>query len=253
MESYVWEVGFVTFLDKEQKRPPVQKWLLSLFPFKLYTINNYQGGCIDSEIQGHNQLQDLGAYLSLCEQFTGDGPYLLINDTLFTNHISWAWKYYVKLWQKYNSNLLEINSVWGDIRKPNNPPQEIPSHYLASWIFIIPNKTVLTTFSSQLSSAIHDSAKNPMSVSYQSYLTNFLNGNVFRGWHKIVEKTKKDQKMECYIVEHKLNRLLLESNIQLHSLQEVKPILGLFIRTIERIFTRTIFIKNYLQYFLQNK
>ncbi len=81
----------------------------------------------------------------------------------------------------------------------------------------------------------------------------FLNGNVFRGWHKIVDESKKNQKKECYIVEHQLSRLLLEANIQLHSLQEGNSTMGLFIRTIERINTRTTFIKNYLQYSLQNK
>ena len=253
MKSFVWEVGYVTFLGKDQKRPPIQQWLKPLIPFQLNTINNYPNGCVDLEIQGHNQIQDLGAYLSLCQQFKGDGPYLLINDTLFTNHISWAWKYFIKLWLKHNSNQFDANSILGDIRTPSNPPQELPSHYLASWIFVIPNKTVLTTFSNQLNHAIHNSSKNTLSASYQSYLTNFLNGDVFRGWHKIVDESKKNQKKECYIVEHQLNRLLLEANVQLHSLQEGNSTMGLFIRTIERIYTRTTFIKNYLQYSLQNK
>jgi hypothetical protein len=91
-----------------------------------------------------------------------------------------------------------------------------------------------------------------LSASYQSYLTNFLNGNVFRGWHKIVDESKKNQKKECYIVEHQLSRLLLEANIQLHSLQQENYTLGLFIRTIERINTRSIFLKNYLNRQLLN-
>jgi|GEM_PF-429320 len=253
MKSFVWEVGYVTFLGKDQKRPPIHQWLNPLTPFQLNTINNYPNGYIDSELQGHNQFQDLGAYLTLCQQFKGDGPYLLINDTLFTNHISWAWKYFIKLWLKHNSNLFDANSIWGDIRTPFNPPQELPPHYLASWIFVIPNKTVLTTFSNQLYIAIHDGSKNPLSGPYQSYLTNFLNGNVFSGWHKIVDDSEKHAKKECYIVEHRLNKLLLESKVQLRSLQEGNSTFGIFIRTIERINTRTIFLKNYLQYSFQNK
>lgn len=253
MPSFVLEVGYVTFLGKEQKRLPIRKWLKPLFPYELYIINNYPNGSIGLEIQGHNQLQDLGAYLSLCQQFKGDGPFLLINDTLFTNHIAWTWKYFIKLWLKQNFNQFDVNSIWGDIRTPSNPPKELPYHYLASWIFVIPNKTVLSTFSNQLYRAIHDASKYPLSASYQSYLTNFLNGNVLRGWHKIVDESKKNQKKKCYIVEHKLNKLLLESKLQLHSLQDANSTLGLFIRLIERINTRIIYIKNYLQYSLQNK
>jgi hypothetical protein len=250
MNPIHWEVGFVTYRKQGQKQRPIEYWLQSLFNYQLTIINNFPEAAIPPETQGHNQLQDLGAYSTLCNQFKGDGPYLIINDTLFSHHFSWAWQLFIKRWLKQQTEPLQSNTIWGDIRKPNNPPKLLPPEYLASWIFIIPNRTALLNFSTQLKLSLENTPLE-FDLEYHAYLEKFINGNVFRGWHKIVDENEKTKKKNCYFVEHKLNWLLLETNTQLKPIYKSNSFFAFTIRNLERIHTRYLYISNYLQYLLQ--
>ena len=245
-----WEVGFVTYRRQGQKQSPIESWLQNLLSYKLLIVNNFPESAIAPEIQGNNLFQDLGAYTTLCKQFTGDGPYLLINDTLFNHHFSWAWQIFIRQWLKQNAETLQSNTIWGDIRKPNNPPEFLPPIYLASWIFIIPNRTTLLNFLTQLELSLEN--PNPeFNLEYSTFLNKFLNGNILNGWHKIVNESEKAMKKKCYFVEHKLNRLLLETNTQIKPIYNSNSFFSFTIRYLERIHTRYLYISNYLQYLLQ--
>ncbi len=47
-----------------------------------------------------NRLFEFGAFEDLMLNFKSDGPYLLLNDTFFSNHVSGFWMMLIKQWSK---------------------------------------------------------------------------------------------------------------------------------------------------------
>jgi hypothetical protein len=240
------EVGFVTYSNSSRTSAELKKWLENIPTSFVHIVNNYPNRASPQEIQGHNKYQDIGAYPLLISQFKSKGPYLIINDTLFVNHSPTLWKIAIKYWMK--CPYPDKNTIWGDIRHSNTPFNEIPNTYLASWIFLIPSKEELNIFNELLLKSLENTPLQ-WSTEYNNYLNKFLNGNLFKGWHKIEQSDAKILKKQCYFLEHTISKRLLNHNIQLQPITKQKIYLYNLIRIIDRLNTRYIFLKNWISHY----
>lgn len=202
-----------------------------------WVVNNAIEGKKGVDIAGDNTAYEFSGYLVVAREFKGEGPFLIVNDTLFKNHQTPLWKALVeRLLVTANWN---ENAVWGDIRNDGNTLPERPNPFLASWIFIVPNRKVLAVFTNTLETMI----KAPMptfSEPYEQFLTAWLRKRPLGGWHGTRNEAAMKRKRLAIKYEHTLSKKLLAAGIELRSMGEKSPFRYWVTRLADRVSTRLL-------------
>lgn len=233
--AMIW--GLVTFAKRHQWSKPLMQWRSQFFRYTGWVVNNWGEQATEVEIAGHNEQYEFGGYLTLLGKMEPlRGPYVLVNDTLFRTHHTQGW---MKLLSKVPSGIeCEDRVVYGDIRWDGTALAERPNPFLASWIFVLPNKASLQLFQSVLQEVLLEEPQE-ISAEYEAFLQQWLTGGSrWRGWHGRLDVDVLARKRACVVWEHRLSLRLMASGMTLRSLGEWDPSLYARLRLIDRIKTR---------------
>ena len=231
----IW--GLVTFAKRNQWSKPLAQWRAQFFRSTGWVVNNWAEQASEGEMAGHNRQYEFGGYLTLLQKMEPlQGPYVLVNDTLFRTHHRQGW---MNLLKKVPARIeSESRAVYGDIRWDGTALPERPNPFLASWIFVLPNKESLQLFQSVLEEVLMEETP-ALSPAYESFLQDWLSANSrWRGWHGRLTPDALARKRACILWEHRLSLRLMESGMHLRSLGEWDPSLYSRLRLIDRIKTR---------------
>lgn len=227
------KLGWVIYESTPAKRAKMQAWAERVGVSEQLIVNNHAASKAADEWAGSNEAFEFSAYLQLAQAFTGEGPFVLLNDTLFRNHHGTAW---AVLTQKCLQSPSD-GVIWGDIRIEKGDIPERPKVFLASWIFVIPNRKQLNVFIQVLQSVLHQ--KHQPSAAYEAYLKAWLQpGPWYKGWHGGNDPQAIARKRAAVQWEHGLSRELRAAGCQLRSMGLHQPLLYAFIRLHDRLVTR---------------
>ncbi len=231
-------LGFVIYGSNPYKRLKMKQWQQRLGIGQAVVINNKPGDKQEDEVAGDNSHFEFSAYQQLSRLLPGDGPFILVNDTLFKNHWEWAWARLCRIALRRLS--AGENTLWGDVRIEGGHIPERPNTYLASWIFVVPNRMVLSKLEDKLAALLLQE-QPPPSMAYQQYLDNWLYPKVwYKGWHGKRTEADNQRKLRSVKLEHALSRQLPAAQIQIRSLGHFLPALYKMIRLADRLITRTL-------------
>jgi hypothetical protein len=248
--SNLWgkmKIGIITYGSLESLDSEIRKIKRRFPQATLSVINNKPGAAKADQIQGSNGDYEFGGYSEMVELWSAeaqhgtttsgsDGPFLIVNDTLFQTHYTEGWLDLVSL--SLNSMNASGSEVYGDIRRDGDSLAERPDPFLASWFFLLPNRTSLQRFSFALNQSLQE-PQTEFSEGYRLFLENWLHPKgKWRGWQGSAHPSVKERKIRCIYLEHRLSKLM-----PLHQLQIVS--MGYFgenrykvLRLIDRIRTR---------------
>lgn len=208
--------------------------------FELLLLNNRLEHEVEGALAGDNSHFEFSAYLKACRQLQGEGPFVIANDTLFKNHYPVGWG--LLLTRALARLPLHEQSVWGDIRRDGSALAERPDPFLASWIFVLPNRAALGTFEQALSEILQKPLLPP-SEAYQVFLNAWtMQGGWFSGWHGEPSPSELARKQYAIRLEHALSKALSANQLPIKSLGELVPILYFSLRIIDRLRTRWLAI-----------
>lgn len=196
----------------------------------VFVLNNHSASVEADEIAGNNQFYEFSGYRELCDRFSGEGPFVILNDTLWVNRWVRGWSKLLRSFQQKN------NGVYGDIRIENGEIPERPNTYLASWVFVLPNREVLDQFIASLDAVMHDTYPEP-SKAYRQYIDRWFAPRWYAGWHGVRSKEALSRKLHCIRMEHALSKVLLEKGLTLHSVGENRPLFYAILRIADRSYT----------------
>ena len=204
---------------------------------------------------GENRLFEFGAYEDLMLNFKSDGPYLLLNDTFFSNHVSGFWMMLIKQWSKelIKKPVLE-NIIYGDVRQDGDALKERPGLFLSSWIFMIPNRRALTIFLESLLEVTRKPIPVKHSPEYELFLTLWLQSkHPLRGWQGVRTKENLFRKRTSIYIEHQWSAHATEKGLELVSLGVNNQILYACIRILDRALARFRSFRNYARKLVTSK
>lgn len=152
---------------------------------------------------------EFSGYAAAAHHARTDGPYVLVNDTLFRSHASGLWA----KWLRAARNSLHASGVHCDVYPaPRERPAEVPDPYASSWIFYLPTRTDLKTLSAITQQIVSRPAADP-SPAYAAFLDRWLNhplpGVGYQGPRSPQDLARKRQTI---MWEHALSQLLATSN-----------------------------------------
>lgn len=229
------EVGFVLYGSTLDKRAKIAEVTQRLGGALTYLVNNHSGSCREDEIKGSNLSFEFSAYLDLLREFKGSGPFILVNDTIFRNHATSLW---VQLLESGLHSGVRYPEILGDIRIEKVHFEEKDRKYLASWIFLIPDRVSLEVFIEVLDELISKKLNAPSSA-YQHYIVDWLNRNsIFSGWHGPKDQQTLMRKELTVRLEHELSKRLVHRGIALSSFGRRSPIMYQVTRGYDRVKTR---------------
>lgn len=147
-----------------------------------------------------NSHYEFGGYLAGLQGVQTDGPYLIVNSTVFLTRALCIWK------RVLNASNFYKSSIYGDATPSPDPRiPEIPHPYYSSWIFLIRDRKVLETFTAALERTLSQVAPEP-SPAYAAYLERWLNPrNRFYGWHGPKTPESIQRKKMTIRCEHRLS------------------------------------------------
>lgn len=234
MSAHSPEVGIVVYGASPSGLHRLRRWASDVGAGQCVIIENKAGAATHGVFQGDNQYSEFSAYLQLCGLFGGDGPYLIVNDTLVRTHWTHGW---ARLCRKVLRGKLDEHAIIGDIRNDGDHIAGKPSVYLASWIFIIPSRKALDAYRAALEQALIHPETLPSA--YNQWLDRWLNpGTLSGGWHRQAGEAEKRRKRFCIITEHRLSQLLSAHGLRLVSAGRFNPVLYFLIRLADRLKTR---------------
>ncbi|MDB2589062.1 hypothetical protein N9Y33_04230 [Bacteroidia bacterium] len=204
---------------------------------------------------GENRLFEFGAFEDLMLNFKSDGPYLLLNDTFFSNHVSGFWMMLIKQWSKelIKKPVLE-NIIYGDVRLDGDALKERPGLFLSSWIFMIPNRRALTIFLESLLEVTRKPIPVKHSPEYELFLTLWLQSkHPLRGWQGVRTKENLFRKRTSIYIEHRWSAHATEKGLELVSLGVNNQILYACIRILDRALARFRAFRNYARKLVTSK
>jgi hypothetical protein len=128
--------------------------------------------------------------------------------------------------------------ILGDVRIEKVHFEEKDRKYLASWIFLIPDRVSLEVFIEVLAELISKKLNAPSSA-YQQYITDWLNRkSIFSGWHGPKDQQTLLRKELTVRLEHELSKRLSLRGIALSSFGRRSPIIYQVTRGYDRVKTR---------------
>jgi hypothetical protein len=199
------EIAIIKYGENYADNQTIRDWCKKLGCHNPIIINNKTSHLLSNEIAGDNSCYEFSAYKMALSKFKGEGPFLIVNDSLFKHHLPAAWAQMVK---KANQLKVPAPSVWGDQRKEDVSFPEKEKEFLASWIFYIPDRASLQTFQKALDEAIA-SVDLPLSPGYKGYIDQWLNGKKWlRGWKGPMDDETYKRKLLSIRLEHGLSKSL---------------------------------------------
>lgn len=238
------EIGWLIYGSDAVKRGQMKNWELELGIKEAYIVNNLASSCQVDEWAGSNRDFEFSAYARLLDAFEGPGPFVLVNDTLFRNHGH-------RLWQSLVSKVLHrpgsFPFIWGDWRSEDISFPEKPKDYLASWIFVIPDRAALALFKECLASILRGDLP-PASANYTAYVRNWLqSGKWFSGWHGPADAITLARKQRTVRLEHALSIEFKKRGLYIKSMGNSGKLLYFWIRIYDRLRTRWMALYNPLK------
>ena len=236
------EIGIITYgehFDFEKISMLFKKYFSSA---KILVLNNKKDGAKAPQIQGTNTNYEFSGYLELSNCFSGSGPYLIFNDTLFTSHFTKGWLWFICKFIPANNN--DINYIYGDLRFDGTKYEERPNPFLASWLFFIPDSETLKKFQFNLKFSM-DNRSTFISKEYDEFLNQWISPkSKFSGWHgESYSKLTKSRKKRSIILEHRLSRAFKTNGIKIRSIGVNNPVIYQVLRIVDRVKTRFIAFK----------
>lgn len=229
------ELAWLIYGSSPEKRQLMQQWSAELGISRVHIANNHPKLFEADELRGTNESYEFSAYEQLLQELKGDGPYLLVNDTLFRNHGHQLWGRLVKQALQRPG---QYPTVWGDWRSESIVFPEKPAQYLASWIFLIPDRATLTSFRACLHQIMHEPLPEA-STAYQTYITKWLQSDKwFSGWHGPSDATTLQRKQRTVRLEHALSLEMRARGLEYKSLGHFAPLFYHWIRLYDRVRTR---------------
>ena len=236
------EIGIITYGEHfafDEKFKLLKKY----FPgSKILVLNNKENSAKSSQIQGSNTNYEFSGYLELSNCFSSTGPYLILNDTLFTSHITRGW---LQLLRNFlAANKTKKQHIYGDLRYDGTRYEERPNPFLASWLFVVPDFETLKKFQVNLSFILADKS-TLISSEYEAFLDHWISPtSKLKGWHGgPINIQIKVRKKRCIILEHRLSKLLNVNGMKLSSIGINNPFIYKLLRLADRINTRLIAFK----------
>lgn len=155
-----------------------------------------------------NSHYEFGGYLAGAQRVKTEGPYVIINSTVFLTRELGLWK------RVLNASNVYSSPIYGDATaSPDTGISEIPHPYYSSWIFLIRDREALQTFTTALERTLSQVVSEP-SAAYNSYLERWLNPrNRFYGWHGPKTPRALQRKKMTIVWEHRLSAELATLDI----------------------------------------
>ncbi len=229
-------LGLLVYGDTSRFTDRIAKWADDMKPSRLVVVNNHAGMLAAGEMAGDNTHFEFSGYRVLCANLSGDGPFVIVNDTLFRNHWTGGWTQLLRIVMRRIDCTQDV--VYGDIRRDGNSIPERPDPFLASWIFVLPNRAVLLRFDQILDQLCRTDLPEP-SPAYAAFLKNWTAaGKRFRGWHGKRDPASVDRKIRAVRFEHALSEALPDAGLPIVSLGTFSPVLYRTIRVVDRLQTR---------------
>ncbi len=203
---------------------------------RLLFIENRPGTKADHA--GDNSAWEFSGYSVALKLFQGEGPYLICNDTLLRNHWHQGWSRLIAKWLIELSKTAEVQ-IWGDVRAEAFAWEEKPKVYLASWLWILPNRASLDAFRQILDHVLNTPFPEPSTL-YLEYYKNWLRKPWWAGgWYGVPNDDEMNRKLRSIRMEHALS---LEMNRHypeaLCSLGTAYPLWYRVIRLADRLLAR---------------
>jgi glycosyltransferase family protein len=233
--DYGPEIAWLIYGSDPTKRQQMNDWASALGIRHASIVNNLASSCAVDEIPGTNVDFEFSAYEQLLDSFQGPGPFVLVNDTLFRNHGQFLWQ---KLVARALADPGSYPFIWGDWREENIVFPEKPATYLASWIFVIPDRASLEVFKASLTHILHGDLP-VASEAYTKYVINWLKSDKwFSGWHGPGDEKTLMRKQRTVRLEHALSIELKKRGMIYRSLGHFGKPLYAWIRIYDRLRTR---------------
>lgn len=235
-------IGLVVYGNSAKWQQQIAGLKKDLQPTQLLVVNNDHQNCHPEEIRGDNSSFEFSAYAQLGSLLEGDGPFVIANDTLFKTHWQRGW---TKLLQKAITQMDRHElAVWGDIRTDGDDIPERPVLFLASWIFVLPNRQSLEAFTQILSELCATKMQEP-SPAYALFLHWWTSpSRRLRGWHGPRTAENLQRKIRSIRLEHALSTAFHQNHLPIHSLGQFSPLAYKFLRLFDRLRTRLDSLKS---------
>lgn len=203
---------------------------------KVFIINNRKDGALEGEFQGSNSGHEFSGYLELLTSMGMESPIVLLNDTMFKNHVDFGWFFLVR--SVLNRSTGKENTIYGDLRYDGNDLIERPNPFLASWIFVINEKRVAIEFQRVLQLLLSEPLPH-WSQQYEAFLEDWLNGAKWnKGWHRYGTSAEMlHLKKRNIFWEHQISAKMQERGVCLRSLGTFYPFTYKVIRLLDRLNT----------------
>lgn len=229
-------IGLVAYGDTTPWQQGLGRLRRQLQAHQLLLANNDRSGRRPHELEGDNSAFEFSAYVLLCRSLEGEGPFILLNDTLFKTHWQWGW---LKLLQHTLKNIdSRQQAIWGDMRNDGDTLAERPNPFLASWVFVIPNRQSLVLFADVLDCLCKTDLPEP-SPAYAEFLDWWTAPNRrWRGWHGNRSDEELLRKKRSIMLEHALSKALAQNSLPIRSLGSFAPAFYQLIRLTDRLRTR---------------
>jgi hypothetical protein len=234
------EMVLVTYGAKEQEQQALRAFEKH-WGKCIRVVNNHLLALLPGEIAGNNSHFEFSGYLCACALFEGEGPFVLVNDTLFKSHFAPGWRW---LLQRLTNHLnAEELMVWGDIRRDGSSLVERPDPFLASWIFVLPNRASLNCFETCLRTLLEQPLP-PASPAYEAFLDAWTTGGKYwSGWHGQASASAIARKKHCIRLEHALSKALPAAGLPIKSMGTAQPLGYALLRKIDRLRTRWLALR----------
>jgi len=227
------EMAVVVYGIDRVSRQKILNWCKRIGVNTPVIINNHPTQHLQNDVKGDNTHFEFSAYHQAVRHFAGNGPYLIVNDTLFINHWAKAWMMMVNKLQKSNP---DAPMIIGDLRNEKESFPEKGKRFLASWFFYMSNASALKQFDDSLKVAMNK-PMNALSPAYEQYVNHWLRSkSLLTGWHGKSNAENINRKKQVIFLEHTLS-LEIEKRLQLSSIGSYYAPYR-FVRIIERLKTR---------------
>lgn len=216
-------IVWVIYDSNEEKRRRMQLWAQRHGASIQIIMNNHRYAILPDERPGSNRAFEFSGYFEglalLPQEF--QGPVLVVNDTLLTNHWAKGWGWLLKKILERHAQL-EKGKVYGDWRPSVSGIPELQQPFFASWIFWCVDREAVELLKKQLGDLL-EAGLPPMSKTYQDYIQQWLSGkSKWSGWHQKIDEQSFSRKEYCIRLEHQLSHQL-SSNGKIISVGQIFP------------------------------
>lgn len=235
------EIGWIIYDPSGLVASQCRQWskLCGFQGHQVNVINNFERSPAVGEIPGSNVAFEFSGYAQALDMMQGDGPFVLLNDSLFRHHWSGGWRYMLRHLLAELRPWAQDGRILGDLRRESIEFPEKPSIYWASWIFVMSDRLALERMRAALERVIREewAAASPV---YENYIDQWLHQSWWRGgWQGHPTPSAIQRKRVSIRREHELSRILLvEQGLEPNNIGFNHPVLYKITRLVDRAMAR---------------